>query len=143
MVLLCFHPTQTSTAEVETARNAGTTNSRHAAGAAKGDRDLICRLIQQSRLLKKQMASTDAPEPLQISSAFTPQVFLFGDASHRSPSALHPLSYPSLEIGTTAATSPGLCNCRSARHQHKPPQLTPTAVCTFKVSHSVHLHPMA
>lgn len=43
---------------------------------------LIRPLIQQSLLLKKLMVSSDATERLQISPAFTPQVFRFTDATH-------------------------------------------------------------
>lgn len=75
------------------------------------------------------MASSAATDPLQISPAFTPQVFVLRDTSHLSPTQLSPLPCPQQSQGITPAAQ------ASAVVQVQDASLDPTAdthccVCT-------------
>lgn len=79
------------------------------------------------------MAATD----LQISKAFTSQVFAVTDASHLRSSPLPSPPFCSHQsLRTIPAASPDLCSYTRARHQPTPPQLTLTSIHMLRTSSS-------
>lgn len=74
--------------ENKTVRKAGATNSSHRVGFLTIPSDLLYRQTQQILSLKYHQHSYRGP--LRSSPTFAPQVFVFADASHQTPSLFPP-----------------------------------------------------
>ena len=130
---------ETSTAEryrnsKEQGRRARATMISHTVGVTRTPSDLFCTGLQQ--VLPRETASTAAVAALQISPAFTSQVFPFVDASH-----LIMLSSTTAPSGAWDTHLLRLLWLHKRRHEPRCLQLPPTTLCTLGAAFpAVYLH---